>query len=156
MEKNKRILSVILIKEQKVTTMRLPAIRNNLIIKKPVTLMAMAALMLMISASCRHARVTLPPPIPKECIGERISQRICEAEKEMAARRRAESQGSVHEIKHTFYVWGFTPSKIEVDTTSLCPLGVKEIHEYATWMDGLLSEITAGIYMPRTVKITCY
>lgn len=106
--------------------------------------------------SCRHARVILPPPFPKECIGERINQKICDAEKASQEKKRAESQGSVHEFKHTFYVWGFIPSRRELDASTLCPLGVKEIHEYASFMDGLLSEITIGLYMPRTVKITCY
>jgi hypothetical protein len=120
------------------------------------TLILFLAAIILIASSCRHARVTLNPPLPKECVGERISQRICEEEKRLAQNKRSESPGSTHEIKQVFYLWGFTPKKITVDTTSLCPLGVKEIHEHATWLDGLLSEATAGIYMPRTAVITCY
>jgi hypothetical protein len=121
-----------------------------------ITLILFLAAIIMITSSCRHARVTLNPPLPKECVGERISQKICEAEKSAAQNKRSQSQGSTHEIKQVFYLWGFTPKKITVDTTSLCPLGVKEIHEHATWKDGLFSEVTVGIYMPRTAVITCY
>jgi hypothetical protein len=113
-------------------------------------------LTIMISSSCRHARITLDPPLPKECLVDRVSQKICEEEKRQAQSRRTASQGSKHEISHAFYWWGFTPKKIEVDTTNMCPLGVKEIHEYATWKDGLFSEVTLGIYMPRTTVVTCY
>lgn len=58
-------------------------------------------------------------------------------------------------LNHKFWVGGFFPRKKVVDATDMCPAGIYEIHEYYTWKDAVWGQATLGIYVPRTMKITC-
>ena len=53
-----------------------------------------------------------------------------------------------------FFIYGLVGTE-EVDLRSLCPSGVSSIHQKAGFGDICLSTVTAGIYTPRTVEITC-
>ena len=65
------------------------------------------------------------------------------------------TRGEVKTLHHRFWVGGFFPRKVEVDATTLCPSGVYEIDEYFRWQDAVLTQLTFGIYVPKTLKITC-
>jgi hypothetical protein len=52
---------------------------------------------------------------------------------------------------------GLLPRKIEYNESILCPVrGMKEIHQYSSLTDGVLEQITFGIYSPRSIEIVCY
>ncbi len=65
------------------------------------------------------------------------------------------TRGEVKTLHHKFWLGGILPRKIEVDATQICPSGVYEIDEYYRWQDAVLTQVTFGIYVPRTLKITC-
>ncbi len=63
--------------------------------------------------------------------------------------------GEVKILYHKFWLGGFLPRKVEVDATKICPSGVYEIDEYYRWQDAVFTQLTFGIYVPKTLKITC-
>ncbi len=60
----------------------------------------------------------------------------------------------VHEQKLTFFIGGLV-GEADVQAGQLCPGGVARVHNKLTFVDGLLTAITLGIYAPRTAEITC-
>jgi hypothetical protein len=66
-----------------------------------------------------------------------------------------QSKGEVKTLNKNFWLGGMFPRKVEVDATKLCPSGVYEIDEFYTFKDAALTQLTAGIWVPRTLKITC-
>lgn len=59
------------------------------------------------------------------------------------------------ELHHKFYVWGLV-GKQELYARDLCPgSGISEIYQYTSAVDGILENLTLGMYMPRTLRITC-
>ena len=65
------------------------------------------------------------------------------------------TKGEVKTLQHKFWLGGFFPRKVEVDATQICPSGVYEIDQFYTWKVAVLTQLTLGIYVPRTLKITC-
>ncbi|HMV46097.1 MAG TPA: hypothetical protein PK079_22185 [Leptospiraceae bacterium] len=65
------------------------------------------------------------------------------------------TKGEVKMLYHKYWVGGMFPRKIEIDGTQLCPSGIAEIDQYYRWQDAVLTQLTFGIYVPRTMKITC-
>ena len=53
-----------------------------------------------------------------------------------------------------FFVWGLAGNGT-VNTAEICPGGVHWMQTQASFVDGLLSGLTAGIYGPRTVAVKC-
>ena len=109
---------------------------------------------------CRHARVILPPPVPEVCRDATSPAKMMRCDSEKARIKfnieRNEAARVTKTFRHKFYFWGLMPKKHEYNGKEICPNGVREIHEFSTWKDGLLAEVTLGIYMPRTMEITCY
>ena len=110
--------------------------------------------------NCRHARVTLPPPLPSVCIGATTSSQIISCESAKARQKTTlEQNSSKRETKvftHKYMFWGLKPKNITYNGADICQQGIYKIHEYSTWKDGLFAEITLGILMPRTLEIICY
>lgn len=52
------------------------------------------------------------------------------------------------------WLWGLVPAK-EIDVTRDCPSGIATVETQLTFMNGLVSVLTVGIYTPRDVKVTC-
>jgi hypothetical protein len=110
-------------------------------------------------SSCRHARIRLDPPIPTACFESGIQSRAaCEVAKMEQTQRILKNAPNREKkiIKQNFYLWGGYPRRVSVDVKEHCTNGVYEIYQYVPFMDGLLSEITLGIYSPRTLELTCY
>lgn len=102
---------------------------------------------------CQHARLRIAAPLPKGCqIGE---NKKCEIEKIPL-----ESKNPIKktfEINQKYYFGGLFPRKYELNESSYCKdSGIYEILQYYTFKDALLEQLTAFIYSPRTVRITCY
>jgi hypothetical protein len=53
-----------------------------------------------------------------------------------------------------FYFWGLK-GEYDFSLSELCPNGVSQFRNQATFVDGLLTLITLGIYSPRTVVFEC-
>ena len=52
------------------------------------------------------------------------------------------------------WLWGLVPNN-EVDVRSECPMGVAVVETETSFVNGLVSAITLGIYTPQHVCITC-
>ncbi len=52
------------------------------------------------------------------------------------------------------WIFGFIPPKT-VETASQCPNGVARVETQLTFLNGLVSALTAGIFTPMTIKVTC-
>lgn len=68
--------------------------------------------------------------------------------------REAEGQSTKVEPQ-IFWAWGLYPGPLEYNLSEICPTGVKEVHEYANWLQGLFDNGSSGIYAPRTLAVTC-
>ena len=66
----------------------------------------------------------------------------------------AQPGGSHHEEGADFFLWGLVGDK-QVDLDTICPQGVSRWYNQATFLNGLLSVITLGIYAPRTIVVEC-
>lgn len=128
----------------------------------PLTLATLGAMLLLL-ADCQHARVQLPVralPVPAACTGRVIVNRDCNKAKLDLQNKRdeqlTEERRREFVYHHKYLFWGLKPPVIAIDVTKLCPIGVKEIYEYSSVKDGLLENLTFGIYCPKTLKITCY
>jgi hypothetical protein len=42
-----------------------------------------------------------------------------------------------------------------IDLTTICPSGASEIEHFYNWKQATLSQVTFGIYIPYSLKITC-
>jgi len=92
--------------------------------------LALLTLLILLSIGCHHARVRLDKETPK-------------------------TKGEVKMIHKRFWLGGMFPRKVEIDATKLCSSGVYEVDEYYRWQDAVWTQVTLGIYVPRTIKITC-
>jgi hypothetical protein len=52
------------------------------------------------------------------------------------------------------WLWGIVPAT-PIDVTQNCPGGIATVETKMTFMNGLVSGLTLGIYTPRDVKVTC-
>jgi hypothetical protein len=52
------------------------------------------------------------------------------------------------------WLWGLVPAE-EINVTSECQNGVATVETQQSFVNGLVSALTLGIYAPRDVKITC-
>ena len=65
--------------------------------------------------------------------------------------------GHAHNVvkeRRNFYFWGLTP-ELQIDVSRHCPSGAVAVKDEQTFVDGLLSLITLGIYAPRTSEYHC-
>ena len=88
------------------------------------------SLLILFSINCHHARVRL--------------------EGEAGAKK-----GQVKTFEYHYWLGEIYPRKIEFDGTKICPSGIYEIDEFYTFKDSALTQATLGIYIPRTLQITC-
>ena len=111
--------------------MNYPEVRKY---RHTVLRLLVCALLLCTTVVCQHARVRFD-----DC-------RHC---------REDEGQAATQLFPQPFWAWGLVPWQMEYNLSEICPNGVKEVHEYAGWLDGLFDNGTAGIYSPRHLAITC-
>ena len=58
-------------------------------------------------------------------------------------------------IMNPYFLWGLLPGK-RYNSTQFCgKKGIYQVHAYTSFVDGLLSCITSGIYSPRSLEIIC-
>lgn len=107
----------------------------------------------MVALQCRHARVRIPPESCRIPGGTESAQ--CIAQNEAIDQRREEGKLKTVTKNVNYYLWGILPGQVEVDASGECANGIHEIHAYDGVMDVIWVSITVGIYMPRTVEITC-
>jgi hypothetical protein len=97
---------------------------------------------------CQHARVVLP---------DRRAPVLAAAQAATAgsAPGRASSESRVL-IGHSYYLFGLFPRSVALEEREVCPgARIGSIHQYSSWSDGLLEQLSLGIYSPRTVEIVC-
>ncbi len=111
--------------------------------------------------SCQHVRVQLKDTtVLRECDAynnaryDQLRRVECERAKERLRERRKKA-ATPADTNYAFYFWGLYPAAVTVKAQEVCPDGVKEIYAYSTWKDELFANLTAGIYVPRTLRITC-
>ncbi len=105
-------------------------------------LLAASALLFLFLAQCQHARIRF------DGCGD------CKGAENSAGQT---FQTKVVEQDEVFWFWGLSPDKIEYQAQDLCPeKGVLEVYNYSSLMDGILENVTLGIYAPRTMRITCH
>src|SRR5690606_1891844 len=56
---------------------------------------------------------------------------------------------------HPFLVHGLVPIGGDVDVSQECPDGVARVETEMTFLNGLVGGLTAGIFTPVHVKVTC-
>lgn len=56
--------------------------------------------------------------------------------------------------RKAYFLWGLAPTK-KVDVLTHCPAGVTAIREQTTFVDGLCSLFTLGLYEPRSSWYYC-
>jgi hypothetical protein len=87
--------------------------------------------------NCQHARVEFSPILQSKKIDNQVESKVI--------------------LKQNYFFMGLLPRKIEYNESILCPVrGMKEIHQYSSLTDGVLEQITFGIYSPRSIEIVCY
>ncbi len=126
--------------------------------------MAVAALLslLVCASACQHARVQIKDSVlaVPECATyeadktNNYKQIECARAKDRLRAARASAAKPV-ELGHNFFFWGLYPKQVTLKANEVCPGGVQEIYAFSTWKDELLDNLTAGIYCPRTIRITC-
>jgi Bor protein len=52
------------------------------------------------------------------------------------------------------FIYGLVPPPT-VETASKCPSGVAQVETQMSFLNGLVSGITFGIFTPMTIKVTC-
>ena len=60
-------------------------------------------------------------------------------------------------VEHWFvstWLWGLVPAK-EIDVRRECPAGIATIMTETSFVNGLISFLTVGIYTPQHVRVTC-
>jgi hypothetical protein len=142
------------------------------------------ALFSLILYHCNHARIKFPvkekpkvvtPPTsmikitPRECQGKLVTAKQktdCEeAKKKVALKEEEVKQKQLEEeskppkevmLTQDFFLWGYYPKKIIVNVSEVCEnRGAIEVYQYGQIRDEVIGQITLGMYMPRTLKITC-
>jgi hypothetical protein len=59
----------------------------------------------------------------------------------------------VHKKWASSYLNGLVPAKLDVSND--CPNGIAAAERKFTFLNGLVSTLTLGIYLPHDVKVTC-
>ena len=54
----------------------------------------------------------------------------------------------------SYFLWGLAPT-VDVNVLNKCPAGAAAIRERTTFLDGLMSLPTLGIWSPRSTKYYC-
>lgn len=62
---------------------------------------------------------------------------------------------AVQEVGVTHLIYGLVTSDPYVKAFEICPTGVAQVDTVVTFGDGFLGCLTAGIYTPNTVVVTC-
>lgn len=65
------------------------------------------------------------------------------------------SPGRTEDVGRTFLIRGLVDLNDPLRAYELCPEGVQSVQTVHTFGDGFLGCITAGIYTPNTVRVTC-
>lgn len=64
-------------------------------------------------------------------------------------------RGEQHDEWESFFLWGLA-GHADVDVRKVCSgADVAEVQTSETFLNGLVSGVTLGIYAPRTVSVTC-
>ncbi len=114
------------------------------------------------SSACLHARVEIresTQALPECAAAEQsktdfLKQEACRKAAALLESRRKKAPEPVV-LHHNFYLWGLVPSRVTVKGEEICPDGVAEVYGYSTWTDELFNNLTAGLYCPRSLRITC-
>ena len=130
-------------------------ITERLKMKRMIKKILLFSLLAGLLVQCQHSRVRIAPPTPEDCQGPIINEEKCNAAKNAQKQKQNGKKGEII-LEQKFFAWGLYPAKIEYDAAKLCPQGIYEVYQYTTVVDGLLSEITLGFYLPRTLRVTCY
>lgn len=97
-------------------------------------------------AGCQHARIELAGVAPDGAAGEKPST---ESATNPTQQRRIV-------LKQQYFLMGLLPRWKIYEEQQLCPeRGIRTIHQYDTFSDALLEQLTLGIYAPRTLEILC-
>jgi hypothetical protein len=56
--------------------------------------------------------------------------------------------------RKSYFLWGLAPT-VEVNVLERCPNGAAAVREETTFLDGLMSVPTLGIWSPRSTKYYC-
>lgn len=51
------------------------------------------------------------------------------------------------------FIYGIVPA--EVDVSNQCPNGISSAERKFSFVNGLVTQLTLGLYMPQSVKVTC-
>ena len=62
--------------------------------------------------------------------------------------------GKVVHDRKAFFLGGLAPTR-NVDVSKFCPAGAVAVSEETTFLDGLFSGLTLGIYSPRSSTYHC-
>jgi len=54
-----------------------------------------------------------------------------------------------------YFLWGLVDGSGPVNVDAICPEGVSVVHNETNVVNWLLTFLTAGIYAPTTVEVTC-
>jgi hypothetical protein len=54
---------------------------------------------------------------------------------------------------HGYWFWGLTSA--DIDMSKICPAGTVAIEEDQTFLDGLIGQLTIGIFQPRSQRYWC-
>ena len=100
--------------------------------KRYLTLLAGAALL----GACYHATINIPPS-PSTGV----------------AQQGAASGQSTDIWAHSF-VYGLVPPST-VDAKAHCPNGVSKVETQMTFVQGVVAFLTASLYTPMTITVTC-
>lgn len=104
---------------------------------------------------CQHARLRIAQPLPKSCLAG--DNKLCEKDKSNLENKFKNSERKIYEVHQKYFLGGLLPRKYELNESTYCPeSGIYEILQYYTFKDALLEQLTAFIYSPRTVRISCH
>ena len=113
--------------------------------------------LLFLFVSCRHATVAFDPPEPNSCRQGFLRRQACEIEKAELQDRILKKTGQTHKFVTNYFFWGAYPRSADINAANLCKeYGIREIHQYTTALQGVYSELSLGIFLPRTTVIQCY
>jgi hypothetical protein len=58
-------------------------------------------------------------------------------------------------LKHTPKFWEGSPRIKLVDIKAMCPNGPQEVDMFLNWKQAIYSQLSFGVYIPYTIKVTC-
>lgn len=121
--------------------------------------LACFALAVFSSLQCQHARIVIPatndqPGNNKN--GKNVRSGGVILAKAPAAGTRLEESHVTVELSHTYFLMGLLPRNVVIEEGVVCPgARVHSMHQYTSFRDGVLEQLSLGIYSPRTVEIVC-